>query len=149
MPERRIKRHRKRQVRKLDLTKLLLDLGLLLHVKGNLEKGGDKDIETPTQSGYVDHSKAGPISAPSPSMGFPTAGLDAAKDLESYIAIKGHDVSHSEMISSQTKTSGRSLKSKTTGKSQRALSTQKGQSRQIFTRQNPSFECRSTKAGFG
>lgn len=83
-PERRIKGHRKRQVRKLDLTKLLLDLGLLLHVKGNLEKGRDKDFETPTQSSYVDHSKAGPISASSPSMGFPTASLDAVKDLKSF-----------------------------------------------------------------
>ena len=45
MPERRIKGHRKSHVRKMDLTKLLLDHGLLLHVKGNLEKGEKKTLE--------------------------------------------------------------------------------------------------------
>lgn len=50
-------------------------------------------------------------------MGSPIAGLDAGKDIKSSIAGKGHDVSLSENISSQAKTSGRALKSKTTGKS--------------------------------
>lgn len=50
-------------------------------------------------------------------MGSPIAGLDAGKDIKSSIADKGHDVSLSENILSQAKTSGRALKSKTTGKS--------------------------------
>ena len=61
--------------------------------KRKFGKRGEKDFETPAQSGYVDHSTIGPINVLSPSMGFPTVGLDSVKDLESSIAIKGHDVS--------------------------------------------------------